>query len=125
MANARTPGEIAHLLPLLGPKGGSSLSDAALAAMAAESARGRLTELAAAFSGVLGQRVEILRPLATLARRLPVRALFGTEDRVIPPAHAFALPPQVSVHFLPTGHMPQWDAPAEVSDLILGGPGHA
>jgi pyruvate dehydrogenase E2 component (dihydrolipoamide acetyltransferase) len=89
--------------------------------MAAESARGRLTALAADFAGPLGQRADILRPLAILAKRLPVRALFATEDRVIPVTHALALPPQVAVHFLPTGHMPQWDAPADVADLILGG----
>ena len=123
MAAARTTGEVAHLLRLLGPKGGA-LSDTALAAMASESARGRLTALAADFAGPLGQRVDILRPLATIAKRLPVRALFATEDRVIPATHALALPPQVAVHFLPTGHMPQWDAPADVADLILGGSDH-
>jgi pyruvate dehydrogenase E2 component (dihydrolipoamide acetyltransferase) len=80
--------------------------------------------LAADFAGPLGQRADILRPLATLARRLPVRALFGTLDRVIPATHALALPPPVAVHFLPAGHMPQWDAPAEVADLILGGSAH-
>jgi pyruvate dehydrogenase E2 component (dihydrolipoamide acetyltransferase) len=124
MAAARTPGEVAHLLRLLGPKGGA-LSDAALAAIAAETARGRLAGLAADFTGALGQRTDILRPLAALARRLPVSALFGTEDRVIPALHALALPPQVAVHFFPTGHMPQWDAPAEVAEVILGGPAHA
>ncbi|HET9068629.1 MAG TPA: alpha/beta fold hydrolase, partial [Amaricoccus sp.] len=123
MAAARTPGEVAHLLRLLGPKGGA-LSDAALAAMAAETARGRLSTLAADFVGPHGQRVDILRPLAGLAKRLPVRAIFGTEDRVIPASHAFALPPRVAAHFLPTGHMPQWDAPADLADLLTGSPAH-
>lgn len=119
MAATRTPGEVAHLLRLLGPKGGA-VSDAALAAMAAEAARGRLAALVADFVGPIGQRVDILRPLATLSRRVPVRAIFGTEDRVIPATHAFALPPQVAAHFLPTGHMPQWDAPAELAALLTG-----
>jgi pyruvate dehydrogenase E2 component (dihydrolipoamide acetyltransferase) len=123
MAAARTPGEVAHLLRLLGPKGGA-LSDAALDAMATETARGRLSALAADFVGPHGQRVDIVRPLAALAKRLPVRAIFGTEDRVIPAAHAFALPPRVAAHFLPTGHMPQWDAPADLADLLTGGTAH-
>jgi pyruvate dehydrogenase E2 component (dihydrolipoamide acetyltransferase) len=121
MAAARTPGEVAHLLRLLGPKGGA-LSDAALAAMAAESARGRLAALATDFAGPLGQRTDILRRLAALSKRLPVRAIFGTEDRVIPATHALALPLRVAAHFLPTGHMPQWDAPADLADLLLGKP---
>ncbi|WP_297974794.1 alpha/beta fold hydrolase [uncultured Amaricoccus sp.] len=120
MAAARTPGELAHLLRRLGPRGGS-LSDAALAAMAGETARGRLARLVDAFVGPLGQRTDILRPLAALARRLPVRAVFGTADRIVPATHALAMPPEVAVHFLPTGHMPQWDAPAELAALILGG----
>lgn len=124
MAAAHTPGEVAHLLRLLGPKGGG-ISDAALAAMAAETARGRLVALAADFAGPLGQRVDILRPLAGLARRLPVRAMFGTEDRIIPARHALALPPPVAAHFLPTGHMPQWDAPADLADLLIGAPHRA
>lgn len=121
MAAARTPGEVAHLLRLLGPKGGA-VSDAALAAMAAETARGRLEALADDFTGPHGQRVDILRPLAGLTARLPVRAIFGTEDRVIPATHALALPPRVAAHFLPTGHMPQWDAPADLADLLLDWP---
>lgn len=60
----------------------------------------------------------MIRPLCVLAKRLPVRAIFGTGDRVIPAEHAFALPPQVAAHFLPTGHMPQWDAPSELADLL-------
>ncbi|HET9068866.1 MAG TPA: acetoin dehydrogenase dihydrolipoyllysine-residue acetyltransferase subunit [Amaricoccus sp.] len=122
MAAARTPGEVAHLLRLLGPKGGA-ISDDALAAMARETARGRLAALAAAFVGPHGQRVDILRSLATLAPRLPVRAIFGTEDRIVPITHAHAMPPPVAVHFLPTGHMPQWDAPADLAALLLGEPG--
>lgn len=123
MAAAGSPGEVTHLLRLLGPNGGA-LSDAALGAMAKETARGRLVALAADFTGPLGQRHDILRPLTALAGRLPVRALFGTEDRVIPATHALALPPQVAVHFLPTGHMPQWDAPDVMANLILGDTDH-
>lgn len=120
MAAARTPGEIAHLLPLLGPKA-SALSDGAVAGMAREAARGRLAGLAAALVGAAGQRIDILRPLAALPAALPVRAIFGVEDRIVPATQALNLPPRVAAHFLPAGHMPQWDLPREVAELILKG----
>ncbi|MEI4488731.1 alpha/beta fold hydrolase [Frigidibacter sp. MR17.14] len=121
MAGASTPGEVAHLLRLLGPKA-DGLSEAALGAMAKDMGRGRLRALAQALATPEGrQKIDILRPLAALAETIPVAALFGTEDRVVAAADAMNLPVRVAAHFLPAGHMPQWDAPREVTDLILNG----
>ncbi|WP_119391206.1 acetoin dehydrogenase dihydrolipoyllysine-residue acetyltransferase subunit [Taklimakanibacter lacteus] len=119
MAEATTAAEVAHLLRMLGPKG-EGLSDAALAAMAAQLAQGRLKTLANALAGPQGQRIDILRPLAKLIEQLPVRALIGKDDRIIPPSHAFNLPSGVAVHFLSAGHMPHWDAPRETLGLLTG-----
>lgn len=121
MAGATTSGEVGHLLRLLGPKGGA-LSDAALERMTAQLARGGLKPLAAAIASPEGrQRIDLVRALRALPASLPIRAAFGTEDRVVTPTDALNLPGRVAVHFLPTGHMPQWDAPQEVVDLILKG----
>ena len=79
-------------------------------------------DLATGICGPNGQRLDILHGLAGLPPGLPVRALIGTADRIIPPAQAMNLPPRVAVHFLTAGHMPQWDAPAEVAGLILNDP---
>ncbi|PWC90756.1 hypothetical protein TSH100_01585 [Azospirillum sp. TSH100] len=118
MAAAETTGEVSHLLRLLGPRGGQ-LSDAALAAMAREMGRGRLRTLATALATADGrQRIDLLRPLAELAERIPVRAVFGLDDRIVSATDALNLPPRVAAHFLPSGHMPQWDAPREVAALI-------
>ncbi|WP_395456656.1 acetoin dehydrogenase dihydrolipoyllysine-residue acetyltransferase subunit [Azospirillum melinis] len=118
MAAAETTGEVSHLLRLLGPRGGQ-LSDAALAAMAREMGRGRLRTLATALATPDGrQRIDLLRPLAELAERIPVRAIFGLDDRIVSATDALNLPPRVAAHFLPSGHMPQWDAPREVATLI-------
>lgn len=118
MAAAETTGEVSHLLRLLGPRGGQ-LSDAALAAMAREMGRGRLRTLATALATADGrQRIDLLRPLAELAERIPVRAIFGLDDRIVSATDALNLPPRVAAHFLPSGHMPQWDAPREVAALI-------
>ncbi|WP_204561859.1 acetoin dehydrogenase dihydrolipoyllysine-residue acetyltransferase subunit [Azospirillum palustre] len=118
MAAAETTGEVSHLLRLLGPRGGQ-LSDAALAAMTREMARGRLRTLATALATPDGrQRIDLLRPLAELAERIPVRAVFGLDDRIVSATDALNLPPRVAAHFLPSGHMPQWDAPRDVAALI-------
>lgn len=122
MAQADSPGEVSHLLRLLGPKGGA-LSDAALNQMASEMAKGRLKALAAQLATPDGrQRIDILRPLAQLG--LPVSAVFGTDDRIVAATDALNLPWNVAAHFLPTGHMPQWDAPRELADFILNGGKH-
>ncbi|MGO4853595.1 alpha/beta fold hydrolase [Phaeovulum sp. W22_SRMD_FR3] len=121
MAGATTAGEVAHLLRLLGPKGGA-LSDAVLAQMATELARGRLTQLAGVLAAPEGrQRIDLIRALQALPETLPLRAVFGTEDRIVSATDALNLPARVAVHFMATGHMPQWDAPREVVDLILKG----
>lgn len=119
MAHAQTAGEIAHLLRLLGPKGGA-LSDVALSQMSAETSKGRLRVLADALTTSLGrQRIDILRPLARMT--VPVTAIFGTDDRVVTATDALNLPSRVGVHFMPTGHMPQWDDPREFAALVLNG----
>lgn len=117
MAHARTGGEVAHLLRRLGPKA-ASLSPEAMEAMAAVLSQGRLAALADALAGPNGQRIDTLGALARLPERIPLRVLIGRDDRIIPPAHLWNLPPRASVHVLPAGHMPQWDAPADVAALI-------
>lgn len=122
MADARSAGELSHLLRLLGPLGGS-LSDAALAQLAGQMARGRLKALAAAVATPDGrQRVDILRLLAKL--KMPMSAVFGLGDAIVDPRDALNLPLNVAAHFVPTGHMPQWDAPRDLIDFILAGDNH-
>lgn len=123
MARAATAGEVAHLFRSLGPKA-MTLSPDAQKMMAETLAKGRLIPLAEALAGPQGQKVDTLGPLSRLPDRIPVRVLVGTEDRIIPPAHIFNLPPRVAVHVLPTGHMPQWDAPADVAAIIMGAMRH-
>lgn len=121
MANVQTAGELDHLLPYLGAQG-SKLSGAALAEMAGELARGRLLNLASAVAGALGQRISISRTLHELAERVPVKVIFGLEDKVIPASHATNAPAAVAVHYIAgAGHMPQWDAPETVASLIKQG----
>ncbi len=63
------------------------------------------------------------RQATVLADRLdgltvPVQAIWGAEDRIVPPAHATALP-QARRHVLPgAGHMVHIEKPAETNRLI-------
>jgi len=124
MANLQTAGELELLLPYLGAQGGR-LSPAALAEMARELGRGRLKSLASALAGPLGQRIAIHRTLEDLAASIPVRVIFGVDDKVIPASQAMGLPANVAVHFIAdAGHMPQWDQPDTVARLISRGMVH-
>ncbi len=122
MAAVQTPGELAHLLHFLGPRA-TVLSEPLLKTLADELARGRLQTLALALAAPNGtRRVELLRLLEKLAPRLPVRVYMGLQDQVIAPTQAQQLPPRVAVHWLAqSGHMPMWDQPRELLDLLLHG----
>jgi pimeloyl-ACP methyl ester carboxylesterase len=53
--------------------------------------------------------------------KVPVTAIFGLKDRVIPWQHAAQLPAHAAVHFVKNaGHMPHWTAPNLAADLLLG-----
>lgn len=118
MAQAKSAGEVAHLLRRIAAKP-VELSPAMLADLAATMATGRLIDLADAIVGPSGQRVEIVAAVDKLARSLPVRVLVGLQDRIIPWQQVTELSPFIGVHFLAqSGHMPQWDQAKEVIELL-------
>jgi pyruvate dehydrogenase E2 component (dihydrolipoamide acetyltransferase) len=56
--------------------------------------------------------------LARLA--IPIKVLWGTQDRVLPTRQAHKLPGRIAVHiFEKTGHMLPQEIPGEVAHLIL------
>ncbi|KAB2727458.1 acetoin dehydrogenase dihydrolipoyllysine-residue acetyltransferase subunit [Brucella intermedia] len=63
------------------------------------------------------QTFEIRSSIAALA--MPVRLIFGAEDRVIPVTHAHGLPGKVGVHiFAGCGHMPQIEERTAVLQIL-------
>jgi pyruvate dehydrogenase E2 component (dihydrolipoamide acetyltransferase) len=68
-----------------------------------------------------GGRQETFGPAHLAALKAPTQAIWGRRDRIVPAAHAEALPPGVAVHLLDdVGHMPHMEAAAEVNRLIAG-----
>lgn len=60
-------------------------------------------------------------PVADLAAlKIPVKVLWGTQDRVLPTRQAHRLPGRIAVHiFEGVGHMLPYEIPAEVAELVL------
>jgi pyruvate dehydrogenase E2 component (dihydrolipoamide acetyltransferase) len=94
--------------------------------LAAEQARERSVAGASAalnatvatfFEGDL-QRMLPINDIARLS--VPVKVLWGTQDRVLPTRQAHRLPGRLAVHiFERTGHMLPYEIPDEVAFLIL------
>ncbi|PYE43902.1 pyruvate dehydrogenase E2 component (dihydrolipoamide acetyltransferase) [Rhizobium sp. PP-F2F-G20b] len=119
MARVTVAAEVSHLLRRLSVNP-VQLSDGALAALAADLAKGRLAALAAAVAGPSGQKVDSLAKVEKLAASVDTRVIFGLEDRIIPWRHVTSVSPRVAIHLLSrSGHMPQWDQPKDVLDILL------
>jgi pyruvate dehydrogenase E2 component (dihydrolipoamide acetyltransferase) len=67
-----------------------------------------------------GDRQKVL-PLLELGRLpMPVKVLWGTQDRVLPTCHAHKLPGRIAVHiFERAGHMLPQEIPSDVAALLL------
>jgi pyruvate dehydrogenase E2 component (dihydrolipoamide acetyltransferase) len=101
--------------------GGGTLSPSYLAELLSriQARRPMLRELAASITDADGQRHSITADLEHV--KVPVTAVFGLKDRIIPWQHATQLPARAAIHFVKNaGHMPHWSAPNLVADALLG-----
>ncbi|MGH6891383.1 MAG: alpha/beta fold hydrolase, partial [Dongiaceae bacterium] len=100
---------------------GGALSASYLAELLSRirSRRPMLRDLAASVTDEGGQRHSIVADLE--GAKIPIAAVFGLRDRIIPWQHATQLPQRAAVHFVKAaGHMPHWTAPNLVAELLLG-----
>ena len=77
-----------------------------------------LSALCASLSRNGVQQVDISGDLARLS--CPAVIIQGRSDSIIPWQHALSAPPRTALHLLPgVGHMPHWESPGLVSEIIL------
>ncbi len=116
IVRVRSAGALAHLLRRLVVRP-AALTSAQLAALASELGRGRLVTLADSLVDDGGQAVDITADLRALT--LPVRIVWGVQDRVIPWIQAKEAGSRCAIHLVQdAGHVPHWDQPAEVAALF-------
>jgi pyruvate dehydrogenase E2 component (dihydrolipoamide acetyltransferase) len=109
-------GALAHLLRRLVVRP-AALTPAQLATLAAELGRGRLSALAESLVDESGQQVDITGNLRALS--MPVRVVWGLQDRIIPWIQAKEAGSRCAIHLIAdAGHVPHWDQPAEVAALF-------
>ncbi len=116
IVRVRSPGALSHLLRRLVVRP-AAITPEQLATLAAELGRGRLTRLADSLVDDGGQQVDITADLRAL--RVPVRVVWGLQDRIIPWIQAKEAGSRCAIHLIPdAGHVPHWDQPAEVAALF-------
>ncbi len=118
MVEATTIADLEHATAKLG---GGALSRTYLDGLLAQIAKRRdlLRALTASVTAEGRQRHLIVSELERV--KIPITAVFGLADTIIPWQHSANLPAPVAVHFVKTaGHMPHWTAPNFVADLLLG-----
>ncbi len=116
IVRVRSSGALGHLLRRLAVRP-AGLTAAQLDALAAELGRGRLLALADSLVDEGGQLVDITADLRAAA--MPVRIVWGVQDRIIPWTQVKEAGSRCSVHLIQdAGHVPHWDQPAEVAALL-------
>jgi pimeloyl-ACP methyl ester carboxylesterase len=116
VAKAASGGALAHLLRYLA-RDPPAVSRPQLEKMAKALRSGRLIRIAEDLASNGKQGIDIVSDLAALT--IPVRLIWGLEDRIIPWMQAAAAPSRVPVHLVSgAGHMPHWDRPKDILALL-------
>jgi pyruvate dehydrogenase E2 component (dihydrolipoamide acetyltransferase) len=120
MTNADTDEALARELRKL-TEGTSSLSSSYIQVLRTRLQRRSrdLSALCASLSRNGVQQVDVSGDLARLS--CPAVIIQGRSDSIIPWQHTLNAPPRTALHLLPgVGHMPHWESPGLVSEIILG-----
>ncbi|WP_114009589.1 alpha/beta fold hydrolase [Cohaesibacter intestini] len=81
---------------------------------------GALEALQATAEAIIDGKVQKVLPLEELGKlSMPIKVIWGTQDRVLPTRHSHKLPPMIAVHvFDRVGHMPHLEVGRGVLALI-------
>ncbi len=116
IVGVQSAGALPHLLRRLAVRP-QAMSAAQLEALAHELGRGRLASFADTLVDAGGQQIDITADLRTLG--MPVRVVWGLQDRIIPWTQVKEVGGRCAVHLIQdAGHVPHWDQPAEVAALF-------
>ncbi|WP_428390297.1 acetoin dehydrogenase dihydrolipoyllysine-residue acetyltransferase subunit [Lichenicoccus sp.] len=116
IVRVRAVGALQHLLRRLSVRP-ATLTTAQQEALVAELSRGRLVGLSELIVDTHGQQVDITTDLRACA--MPVRLVWGLQDRIIPWTQVSQAPSRSAIHLIQdAGHVPHWDQPAEVAALF-------
>ncbi|TAL96386.1 MAG: acetoin dehydrogenase dihydrolipoyllysine-residue acetyltransferase subunit [Paraburkholderia sp.] len=81
--------------------------------------RERLARLADVFFPDGTQSLDMRGALTQVSQDVPVRVVWGLQDRILPARHAEGLPGRIAVHrFAGTGHLPQVEAQDDVARIV-------
>ena len=116
IVRVRATGALRHLLRRLSVRP-ATLTTVQQEALVAELSRGRLVGLSEQIVDARGQQVDITTDLRACA--MPVRLVWGLQDRIIPWTQVSQAPSRSAIHLIQdAGHVPHWDQPAEVAALF-------
>ena len=111
--------DTASIQSILAQLGGGPVSDAVAGATIVRIAehREQLAAMILEFQDGGWQSQSILDAIAGL--KIPVSAIFGRDDTIIPAHHAINAPRNVDVRFTASGgHVPHWADPAFIASLV-------
>ena len=117
MAEVEDMDQLRGLLTMLGPTA-EATPDGAAAVMLQDLSRGRLHAVVNELLDGDVSHLDILPILDSIKDRLNVSAVIGIQDQIVPKETLFRLPSYINIHVVNTGHVPQWDTPAEIAALL-------
>ncbi|WP_417259973.1 alpha/beta fold hydrolase [Celeribacter sp.] len=121
MAHADSRATIGHLLRRLSRRA-ESFSEDIVSEIYASLSTGRLVSLADDICRNGHQTVNLRSAVMRLASELPVRILLGQQDQILDWRDAIDVSPEIALHVFPeAGHMPHWDEPEVVKDILQRG----
>jgi pimeloyl-ACP methyl ester carboxylesterase len=93
-----------------------SYAKSALTAVLASEQRANLRKLNQTMARDSVQQLYLVPKLEKIT--VPIRILFGRQDRILNWKEALSLPGTVALHLFDTGHMPHWEDPSAVLPLL-------
>lgn len=121
MANPISIGQLSHFLDMLSERK-RNFSDEMLSEIFSALRSGQLKSLANSIAANGQQLVSIRSELQTLSESIGIRIILGMRDNIVNWQDMITVSPKIGAHIFPdAGHMPHWDHPKLVAEIITEG----